>query len=130
MFKRNDEHRQQEVFDAANLLPEKLRQKLEASWASVFYHEVFCRIDEEIFADLYSEKASRPNVPVNVLVALEILKSGFGWSDRELHEQLCFNLLAWEKRCLSCARSTTFEDGCGNTRKRRGRTCLGRFLRR
>jgi len=53
---------------------------------------VFCRIDEEIFAGLYSEKASRPNTPVNVLAALDILKSGFGWSDRELHEQLCFNL--------------------------------------
>jgi hypothetical protein len=53
---------------------------------------MLCRIDEEVFADLYSEDPSRPNVPVNVLVALEILKSGFGWSDRELHEQLCFNL--------------------------------------
>jgi len=31
-------------------------------------------------------------VPVNVLVALEILKSGFGWSDRELYNQLYFNL--------------------------------------
>jgi len=27
-----------------------------------------------------------------VLVALETLKSGFGWSDRELYDQLCFNL--------------------------------------
>jgi hypothetical protein len=30
-----------------------LREKLEASWAETFYQEVFCRIDEEIFADLY-----------------------------------------------------------------------------
>lgn len=92
MFRRNDEHRQRGVFDGTNLLPEKLREKLETSWAGTFYREVFCRIDEEIFADLYSSAASRPNTPVNVLVALEILKSGFGWSDRELHEQLCFNL--------------------------------------
>jgi hypothetical protein len=53
---------------------------------------VFCRIDEEIFAPLYSEEASRPNTPVNVLVGLEVLKSGFGWSDEELCEQLGFNL--------------------------------------
>ena len=53
MFRRNDKHRQQGVFDGANLLPKKLREKLEASWAETFYQEVFCRIDEEIFADLY-----------------------------------------------------------------------------
>jgi hypothetical protein len=41
---------------------------------------------------LYSEEASRPNVPVNVLVGAEILKSGFGWSDEQLYEQVCFNL--------------------------------------
>lgn len=50
------------------------------------------RIDEKIFAPLYSEEASRPNTPVNVLMGLEILKNGFGWSDEELHEQVCFNL--------------------------------------
>jgi hypothetical protein len=48
--------------------------------------EVFCRVDEAIFEVLYSDKASRPNVPVNVLVGLEILKAGFGWSD----EEFCF----------------------------------------
>ena len=52
----------------------------------------FCRIDEDIFAILYSDKASRPNIPVNVLVGLEILKSGFGWSDAELEDALHFNL--------------------------------------
>ncbi len=31
-------------------------------------------------------------MPVNVLIALEILKSGFGWSDEVLYEQVCFNL--------------------------------------
>jgi len=29
---------------------------------------------------------------VNVLVSLEVLKAGFGWSDAELHENFCFNL--------------------------------------
>jgi hypothetical protein len=41
---------------------------------------------------LYSEQASRPNVPVNVLVSLEALKAGFGWSDAELEEQMAYNL--------------------------------------
>jgi hypothetical protein len=41
---------------------------------------------------LYSEKDSRPNVPVNVLVGLEALKAGFGWSDQELYEHYCYDL--------------------------------------
>lgn len=53
---------------------------------------VLCRIDETIFARLYSDKASRPNAPVNVLVAIEVLKSGFGWSDEVLCQQVRFNL--------------------------------------
>ena len=92
MFRRNEEHRQQSFFSGEQLLPAKLRDKLLTSWAETFYQEVYCRIEEAIFAPLYSDKASRPNAPVNVLMGLEILKSGFGWSDEELHEQACFNL--------------------------------------
>ena len=54
--------------------------------------EFFSRIDEQSFAVLYSEKDSRPNVPVNVLVGLEALKAGFGWSDQELYENYCYDL--------------------------------------
>ena len=92
MFRENHRHRQQSFFSSTSLLPDKLRERLLGSWAETFYREVFCRIDEKLFAPLYSEKDSRPNVPVNVLVGVEILKSGFGWSDEELHEQVCFNL--------------------------------------
>ena len=92
MFRKNEEHRQQSFFSGQYLLPERLQEKLLTSWAETFYQELFCRIDEEIFAPLYSEEASRPNTPVNVLMGLEILKSGFGWSDEELYEQVCFNL--------------------------------------
>jgi len=31
-------------------------------------------------------------VPVNVLVGLEALKAGYGWSDEELYENYCYNL--------------------------------------
>lgn len=92
MFRKNEEHRQQSFFSGHYLLPDRLQEKLLTSWAETFYRELFCRIDEEIFAPLYSEEASRPNTPVNVLMGLEILKSGFGWSDEELYEQVCFNL--------------------------------------
>jgi len=92
MFRKNTKHQQPALISAASELPEKQRKRLENSWAGAFYKEFFCRIDESIFAVLYSEKDSRPNVPVNVLVGLEALKAGFGWSDQELYENFCYDL--------------------------------------
>jgi hypothetical protein len=92
MFRKNTQHQQPALISAASELPEKQRKRLENSWAGTFYKEFFSRIDEQSFAVLYSEKDSRPNVPVNVLVGLEALKAGFGWSDQELYEHYCYDL--------------------------------------
>jgi hypothetical protein len=92
MFRKNTKHQQPALISAASELPEKQRKRLENSWAGTFYKEFFIRIDEQSFAVLYSEKDSRPNVPVNVLVGLEALKAGFGWSDQELYENYCYDL--------------------------------------
>jgi hypothetical protein len=92
MFRKNTQHQQPALISAASELPEKQRKRLENSWAGTFYKEFFSRIDESAFAVLYSEKASRPNVPVNVLVGLEAIKAGYGWSDEELYENYCYNL--------------------------------------
>lgn len=92
MFRKNTKHQQPALISAASELPEKQRKRLEASWAGTFYKEFFCRIDEGVFAVLYSTIDSRPNVAVNVLVGLEALKAGFGWSDQELYENYCYNL--------------------------------------
>ena len=92
MFRKNTTHQQAALISAIQDLPEKQRERLEQSWAGTFYREFFRRIDEEIFAVLYSERPSRPNVPVNVLVGMEALKSGFGWSDEELYEAFLYNL--------------------------------------
>jgi len=92
MFKKNKKHLQPALISAASELPEKQLKLLKRSWAHSFYHEFFCRIDEENFAVMYSREPSRPNVAVNVLVGLEVLKAGFGWSDEELYENYCFNL--------------------------------------
>jgi hypothetical protein len=73
-------------------LPEKHQQRLEKSWAGVFYRETFCRLKEEPFTVLYQDLPSRPNIPVNVLVGLESLKAGFGWSDEELYDHYVFDL--------------------------------------
>lgn len=92
MYRKNEQHKQQPLFSILDDLPSKQRERLETSWAVTFYTEFFSRIDEDIFAVLYSESASRPNTPINVLVGLEVLKSGFGWSDAQLEEQLAYNI--------------------------------------
>tara|TARA_Y100000031_G_scaffold56068_1_gene63716 strand:+ start:92 stop:1720 length:1629 start_codon:yes stop_codon:yes gene_type:complete len=92
VFSKNEEHNQTKMFTAVDQLPHTARKKLEASWASVFYEEFFRRLDEGVFSVLYSEKKSRPNTPVNILVGFETLKSGFGWSDEELYNHFLFDL--------------------------------------
>ncbi len=92
MFKKNQGHKQLAWISNVNDLPEKQRKRLEASWAGAFYREFFCRIDESAFAVLYANIPSRPNVAVNVLVGLEALKAGFGWSDEELHDAFLFDV--------------------------------------
>ena len=54
MFKKNTKHLQPALISAASELPEKQLKLLKGSWAHSFYHEFFCRMDEEIFANLYS----------------------------------------------------------------------------
>ena len=92
MYRKNEQHKQSPLFSSLDDLPHKQRERLESSWAVTFYTEFFCRIDEDIFAVLYSDKVSRPNAPINVLVGLEVLKSGFGWSDAQLEDQLAYNI--------------------------------------
>ena len=92
MYKPNNKHLQPYLISNVNDLPEDQRQRLEASWAGVFYREFFCRIREERFAGMYAEVPSRPNTPVNVLLGLETLKAGYGWSDEELYDHFTFDL--------------------------------------
>jgi hypothetical protein len=92
MFKKNDGHLLSSVFDTVAALPASLQRELARSWAGTFYRDFFCRIAEERLAVLYSAKASRPNAPVNVLVGLEVLKAGHGWSDEEMYHHYCFDI--------------------------------------
>jgi hypothetical protein len=92
MFKKNNRHLQPLLISQVNQLPEQQFSRLARSWAGVFYREVFCRLDESAFSCLYSDLPSRPNVAVNVLVGLEFMKSGFGWSDEELYDEFLYNV--------------------------------------
>lgn len=98
MFKRNHRHlpsrccAQIPLTSHVDDLPEKLRKRLENSWAGVFYREFFCRLDETPFDVLYADFPSRPNEPVNVMVGLEYLKAGNGWTDEELYDNFCYDI--------------------------------------
>lgn len=92
MFLKNKRHLQPPLISNVSQLPAKHRTRLEQSWAGEFYRECFCRLKEEPFAVLYADVPSRPNVPVNVLVGLETLKAGFGWSDEELYDHFTYDV--------------------------------------
>jgi len=92
MFRSNKRYQQPALLSSINALPEKRRQRLETSWAGAFRAQLFSRIKEDAFSVLYAGEPSRPNTPVNVLVSLETLKAGFGWSDDELYDHFLYDL--------------------------------------
>ncbi len=92
MYKKNRRTQQPLLLSDVNDLPERSHKYLRNSWADSFRREVFLRIPEDRFAVLYDPGPSRPNVPVNVLVGLDIIKESRGWSDEELYEHFLFDL--------------------------------------
>ena len=62
-------------------------------WHNVFRNQVFNKIDELIFACLFDKSEGAPNFPVNVLIGMMILKTGFGFSDKTLFDACRFNAL-------------------------------------
>ena len=92
MYKENTEHLQIPMMSDLDNLSDKSRKRLEESWAGDFRQDVFVRIDESIYAVLYSDIPSRPNEPINVLVGLEILKSGYGWTDLEMYDHYLYDM--------------------------------------
>lgn len=93
MFTKNDSHLQQNLFGIEKQLPKLKRKKLFKSKEMYFYKEIFCKINEEDFSVLFSSDPSRPNAPVNTLIASCILKEHNGWTIHELLDRIDFDLL-------------------------------------
>ena len=91
MFAPNTNH-QLAFDDSYGGLTERERKVLNNSWAQIFRDEIFPHIDEKPFSVLYSDTYSRPNTPVNVIIAALILKEIFRMSDDELVERLMFDV--------------------------------------
>jgi hypothetical protein len=87
-----------------------MKEKLLNSSYHFFYETIFCNIKEENFSILYSDKASRPNAPINCLVASIILKQKYNWSYEELFEQIEFNLLVKTALGLDTLDEIPFDD--------------------
>jgi len=93
MFRKHTKHLQETLFGFRNDLPKKQQQELDTSEESKFYELIFCNINEEDFACLYSEADSRPNAPVNALVSSLILMQKRSYTYEEFFKNLHFNLL-------------------------------------
>lgn len=85
------------------LLNEPKRKELNNpnSWHNLFRENVTFAIDEKPFAVLYDKGNGCPNAPVRILLAMMILKEGYGWSDNDLFLNCRFNLLVMNALGLS-----------------------------
>ena len=98
MFKKTDPNPQLDIFTAPSMqLGSRASKKYSDpnAWHNQFYSLVTTKIDEEIFKPLFPEgkKSGRPNVSIRILVAMSVLKEGFGCSDEDLFEKCEFDLL-------------------------------------
>ena len=98
MFRKTDTTPQLDLFTApSNILPKRAQKKYtdEKAWHNQFFKLVTSQIDEESFRPLFEEtKMGAPNASIRILVAMSILKEGFGCSDEDLFEKCEFDLLA------------------------------------
>lgn len=107
------------IFDATSNLTKREEKMLENSWAKYFAENIFPFIDEEPFRVLYSDRPSRSNTPVNVIIGALILKEIFQMTDDEIVETLPFDI-----RFQYALHTTSFEEQPLNDRS------LGRFRAR
>jgi hypothetical protein len=108
MFRKNNSHLQSSLFGIASQLPEAKLKKLKKSKEYDFYRLVFCKIAEDDFALLYSDTSSRPNAPVNSLVASIILMYHNNWTTEQLFNRIDFDLLTRTALGLDTLEETPF----------------------
>jgi hypothetical protein len=94
MFRKNEGHRQQDMFGRENFgLPEAKYKKALKSKEYRFCEEVFNRIDEEMFEPLFVSGRGRPNAPLNSMLAALILRELRHCTYEELFRSLDFDVL-------------------------------------
>src|SRR5699024_10468643 len=91
MFRQGKKDVQKTLFDQEQTFQDYIDKLLKQDWADDFYRLILTQINEERISVLYSDKASRPNKTVNILVSLLILKPQNLLSDEELIGSLYFD---------------------------------------
>lgn len=87
MFVPNDLSKRRDVpLKVLMHVSERGKKMLKNSWAGVFRNDIMPGIDEHIFEPLYASEPSRPNVPVNIIVGILLLKEFFQMSDAQAME--------------------------------------------
>jgi len=102
---RENFNQQISMTDNLSALTTREQNALKNSWAKIFADEVFPSIDEKRFSVIYSEKDSRPNTPVNVIIGALIIKELFGYSDDDMVEGLML-----DSRLQYALHTTSFEE--------------------
>ena len=93
MFVPNSPTEQQlSMFDSERYLSDREKRYLDRSWAKFFAEYIFPKIDETPYAVLYSDKDSRPNTPVNVMIGALLLKELTGLSDNDIMMAMMFDV--------------------------------------
>jgi hypothetical protein len=103
MFRASPASSQIDLFsNIEQFLRERDQEKLNDpnAWHNVFLDQVTQARSRGALCGLFDDATGRPNAPIRVLVAMLILKEGFGWSDEALFEAIHFNLLV--RRALGC----------------------------
>lgn len=93
MFRENRGHLQRELFGVSNTVSAAMVKKITNSPEYLFYKLIYGKIDEQLFADLYSDEASRPNAAINTMVSALILMKHHDWTYEELFNNIQFHLL-------------------------------------
>ena len=97
MFRETDIDTQMSLFDnPADLMGKRAAKKYEdpKAWFNQFFGLVTSQIDESIFKPLFKEgNMGAPTASIRRLVAMSILKEGYGCSDEDLMEKCDYDLL-------------------------------------
>ena len=98
MFRKTVTERQMSLFSGAEDFMSKRASKKyldPKAWHNQFFRMVTSKIDEEIFKVLFPEgkKQGRPTASIRILVAMSILKEGFGCSDEDMFEKCDYDML-------------------------------------
>jgi hypothetical protein len=93
MFKQNTKHLQTKMFGLLNTLPPVLQKEATASEEYCFYNIIFRNIPETLFEPLYSDKKSRPNAPINTMLAALMLQTRNQWTYDALFKEMKFSIL-------------------------------------